>query len=89
MKPVCEVLSKQGLYVHWLVSQGSNTLTAHLTPRHLFIHALNIFTMYRTAMSRPANKGIYKCVQICTHRISEKGGNRNYRKWGFDRGFFN
>ncbi len=25
-----------------------------------------------------ANKGIYKYVQICTHRTKEKEGNRNY-----------
>ena len=41
---------------------------------HLFIHTLHVFTMYRTAMGGPANKGIYKYVQICTHRINEKGG---------------
>ena len=45
---------------------------------HLFIHTLHVFTMYRTAMGGPANKGIYKYVQICTHRINEKEGNRNY-----------
>jgi len=28
--------------------------------------------MYQTAM------GIYKYVQICTHRINEREGNRNY-----------
>ena len=36
------------------------------------------FTMYRTAMGGPANKGIYKYIQICTHRINEREGNRNY-----------
>ena len=45
---------------------------------HLFIHTLHVFTMYRTAMGGPANKGIYKYVQICTHRINEREGNRNY-----------
>jgi hypothetical protein len=29
-------------------------------------------------MGWPANKGIYKYVQICTHRINERKGNRNY-----------
>ena len=29
-------------------------------------------------MGGPANKGIYKYVQICTHRINEREGNRNY-----------
>ena len=29
-------------------------------------------------MGWPANKGIYKYVQICTHRINEKEGNGNY-----------
>ena len=53
---------------------------------HLFIHTLHVFTMYRTAMGGPANKGIYKCLQICTHRINEREGNRNYPKWGFDQG---
>jgi hypothetical protein len=33
-----------------------------------------------------ANKGIYKYVQICTHRKIEREGNRNYPKWGFDQG---
>ena len=41
---------------------------------HLFIHTLHVFTMYRTAMGGPANKGIYKYIQICIHRINEKGG---------------
>ncbi len=35
-------------------------------------------------MGGPANKGIYKYVQICTHRINEREGNHNYPKWGFD-----
>ena len=39
---------------------------------HLFIHTLHVFTMYRTAMGWPANKWIYKYVQICTHRINER-----------------
>ena len=30
------------------------------------------FTMYRTAMGGPANKGIYKYIQICIHRIKKK-----------------
>ncbi len=29
-------------------------------------------------MGWPANKGIYKYVQYCTHRINEKEGNCNY-----------
>jgi hypothetical protein len=29
-------------------------------------------------MGWPANKGIYKYVQNCTHRTKEKEGNRNY-----------
>ena len=49
--------------------------TAHLTPvPFIQKHARNIFTMYRTAISRPVNKGIYKYMQICIHRINEKGG---------------
>ena len=52
----------------------------------LFIHTLHVFTMSQTAMGGPANKGIYKYVQICTHRINEREGNRNYPKWGFDQG---
>jgi len=29
-------------------------------------------------MGWPANKWIYKYVQICTHRNNEREGNRNY-----------
>ena len=36
---------------------------------HLFIHALNIFTMYRTAISRPVNKCIYKYIRNRIYRI--------------------
>ena len=54
--------------------------TAHLTPvPFIQKHALNIFTMYRTAISRPANKCIYKYIQFCIYRTNEKEGNRNYR----------
>jgi len=31
-------------------------------------------------MGWPVKKGIYKYVQICTHRINEREGNRNYPK---------
>ena len=54
--------------------------TAHLTPvPFIQKHALNIFTMYRTAISRPVNKCIYKYIQFCIYRTNEKEGNRNYR----------
>ena len=56
-------------------------------PRALYsTHTLHVFTMYRTAISRPVNKGIYKYIQICIYRINEREGNRNYPKWGFDQG---
>ena len=45
---------------------------------HLFIHTLHVFTMYRTAMGGPANKGIYKYIRNRTYRINKKEGNRNY-----------
>ena len=32
------------------------------------------FTMYRTAMGGPANKGIYKYIRNRIYRINEKGG---------------
>ena len=41
---------------------------------HLFIHTLHVFTMYRTAMGGPANKGIYKYIRNRIYRINEKGG---------------
>jgi hypothetical protein len=54
--------------------------TAHLTPvPFIQKHAQNIFTMYRTAISRPVNKCIYKYIQFCIYRTNEKEGNRNYR----------
>jgi len=34
--------------------------------------------MYRTAISRPVNKGIYKYIRNRIYRINEKEGNRNY-----------
>jgi hypothetical protein len=73
MKPVCEVLSKQGLYVHWLVSQGSNTLTAHLTPCTLLnTHPACILQCTGPQWAGRRNKGIYKYIQICIHRIKKK-----------------
>jgi hypothetical protein len=55
------------------------TLSQPTLPQcHLFIHALNIFTMYRTAMSRPANKGIYKYIRNRIYRINKKEGNLDY-----------
>ena len=45
---------------------------------HLFIHTLHVFTMYRTAMGGPANKGIYKYIRNRIYRINKKEGNRNY-----------
>ena len=45
---------------------------------HLFIHTLHVFTMYRTAMGGPANKGIYKYIRNRIYRINEREGNRNY-----------
>ena len=45
---------------------------------NLFIHALNVFTMYRTAISRPVNKCIYKYIRNRIYRINKKEGNRNY-----------
>jgi len=84
------VLLRQGLYYDFFrilpKSRQERTCTAHLTPMHIYSYTLHVFTMYRTAMGGPANKGIYKCVQICTHRINEREGNRNYPKWGFDQG---
>ena len=83
MKPVCwccpgEVRTLLPLARKVVVTLTQQPNSPPYPSAILFIHALNVFTMYRTAMSRLANKGIYKCVQICTHRISEKGGNRNY-----------
>jgi len=40
----------------------------------IYSYTLHVFTMYRTAISRPVNKGIYKYIQICIYRINEKGG---------------
>ena len=40
---------------------------------HLFIHTLHVFTMYRTAMGGPANKGIYKYIQKTVYTGSMKG----------------
>ena len=68
------VLLRQGLYYNSPKSRQERTCTAHLTPMHIYSYTLHVFTMYRTAMGGPANKGIYKYVQSCTHRIKEKGG---------------
>jgi len=40
----------------------------------IYSYTLHVFTMYRTAISWPVNKGIYKYIQICIYRINEKGG---------------
>ena len=39
---------------------------------HLFIHTLHVFTMYRTAIGGPANKGIYKYIRNRIYRINER-----------------
>ena len=54
--------------------------TAHLTPvPFIQKHALNIFTMYRTAISRPVNKCIYKYIHFVYTGPMKREGNRNYR----------
>ena len=56
---------------------------------HLFIHSLHVFTMYRTAMGWLANKWIYKYIQNCTYRNSEREGNRNYPNGDLTNGCLN
>ena len=86
MKPVCEVLSKQGPYVHWLVSQGSNTLTAHLTLVH-FIHIHLAFIYNVTDSNGLAGEQMDLQVYMNPYTGSTKReGNRNYPKWGFGQG---
>ena len=68
------VLLRQGLYYHSPKSRQERTCTAHLTPMLIYSYTLHVFTMYRTAISWPVNKGIYKYIQICIYRINEKGG---------------
>ncbi len=63
------VLLRQGSYYDSL----DNSPTAHLTPMHFIEHTpCMYFTMYRTAMGWPGNKGIYKYVQICAYRIKKR-----------------
>ena len=84
------VLLRQGPYYNSYrilpKSRQERTCTAHLTPMHIYSYTLHVFTMYRTVISWPVNKGIYKYIQICIYRINEREGNRNYPKWGFDLG---
>ena len=47
-------------------------------PMHIYSYTLHVFTMYRTAMGGPANKGIYKYIRSRIYRINEREGNRNY-----------
>ena len=48
-------------------------------PVHFIQHTpCMYFTMYRTAMGGPANKGIYKYIRNRIYRINEREGNRNY-----------
>ena len=68
------VLLRQGPYYD---SQGilpksrqERTCTAHLTPMHIYSYTLHVFTMYRTAISRPVNKCIYKYIQNRIYRIN-------------------
>ena len=54
--------------------------TAHLTPvPFIQKHARNIFTMYRTAINRPANKCVYKYILFVYTGPMKRRGNRNYR----------
>ena len=72
------VLLRQGSYYDSSLflpkSRQERTCTAHLTPMLIYSYTLHVFTMYRTAISWPVNKGIYKYIQICIYRINEKGG---------------
>ena len=72
------VLLRQGLYYDSLLilpkSRQERTCTAHLTPMHIYSYTLHVFTMYRTAMGGPANKGIYKYIRNRIYRINEKEG---------------
>ena len=78
MKPVCACCSGRVRITTPLESCLNLGRSEHAQPTlpqcHLLIHTLHVFYTYRTAMGGPANKFIYKYVQICTHRINEKGG---------------
>jgi len=79
MKPVCEVLSKQGLYVHWLVSQGSNTLTAHLTPCTLLnTHPACILQCTGPQWAGRRIKAFTSISETVYTGSMKREGNRNY-----------
>ena len=72
------VLLRQGLYYdsfNSCLNLGRSGHAQPTLPQCTFIqNTLHVFTMYRTAMGGPANKGIYKYIRTRIYRINEKGG---------------